>query len=322
MNAVLRGGFTLIELLVVIAIITILAGLTAVAVPRALETARMTDVDADFHAIATILQQYYTDHSTYPPGYGYLLFKQRSGEPDRYNHHPYTFDTGIEGVTKLYDRFSQDFDTNNDDVLQRLEFLPVEMLPPDPSDPYLILDPGLLAALPYPGGGGLEAFDTNKKRGNSPRPYVYIPYNTRDIKRMKRVINDPANDSIRNELYLGRWHEDYIPDGSASQIPPPEYNAFVLISVGPLEDTRGVITPAEDENAWLSATGEDPRLYYYVLGMRAAYLATRDLNENALLDFDYRARIRQGERAPWPEMPDGRYEYAAPMIYTYAGASE
>ncbi|HPA04274.1 MAG TPA: prepilin-type N-terminal cleavage/methylation domain-containing protein, partial [Candidatus Hydrogenedentes bacterium] len=51
-----RGwGFTLIELLVVIAIIGILAGFLAVGLPRALELAKIRDVETDFNGIRNAL---------------------------------------------------------------------------------------------------------------------------------------------------------------------------------------------------------------------------------------------------------------------------
>ncbi len=61
-----EAGFTLIELLVVIAIIAILA---AIAIPQYLkyeQRAARSSAESDAHAIATIIQAYYTDNQSYP----------------------------------------------------------------------------------------------------------------------------------------------------------------------------------------------------------------------------------------------------------------
>ena len=318
MKLVRREGFTLIELLTVIAIIAILAGMTAVTLPRVLEKAKMADADADLKQIATSLVQYYTDHGTYPGAYGYRMLDEINNNPT-YNHHPYVMDIGIEEALKIYDRFSYDYDTNNDDILSGLEFVPLPKdvgdIPPVP-DPFLLFQPLDLVNPPYPGAGSLTWYDD--KRASTPRPYTYIPYYSKDLARMKRIIKnlDPAD---RPPYELGDWHPDYIPDDPQAIImPPANYDGFVLIGVGPQNHTRGLLSPAADEDAWLAATGESPVNYYYVLGMRAAYLGTRDLNENGLYDFDYRARTQQGERQIYPNMPDGLLTsnaLAAPMIY-------
>jgi len=60
-------GFTLIELLIVVAIIAILA---AIAVPNFLEAqirAKVSRVLADHRSLATAIESYFIDHSTYPP---------------------------------------------------------------------------------------------------------------------------------------------------------------------------------------------------------------------------------------------------------------
>ena len=65
-------GFTLVELLVVIAIIGILAGFIAVGLPRALNSAKLAKLDNVFLQVRNILTEYYVDHGTFPPAYGYL----------------------------------------------------------------------------------------------------------------------------------------------------------------------------------------------------------------------------------------------------------
>ncbi|MCG3199068.1 MAG: prepilin-type N-terminal cleavage/methylation domain-containing protein [Candidatus Omnitrophica bacterium] len=62
-----QSGFTLIELLIVIAIILILI---AIALPNFLEAqirAKVTRVKADLRTVATALEAYFVDFTTYPP---------------------------------------------------------------------------------------------------------------------------------------------------------------------------------------------------------------------------------------------------------------
>jgi len=72
------------------------------------------------------------------------------------------------------------------------------------------------------------------------------------------------------------------------RFPPPKYDAFVLISIGPKEGTFGIL-PSDE-------SGTD---MYHKLALRAYYLATRDINNggegNGVLDFDFRARTKQDE---------------------------
>ncbi len=45
-------------------------------------------------------------------------------------------------------------------------------------------------------------------------------------------------------------------------------------------------------------TADNSRDLYHILGLRAYFLLTRDLNGNEVLDFDFRARTRLGEASP------------------------
>ncbi|NUM54822.1 MAG: type II secretion system protein [Candidatus Hydrogenedentes bacterium] len=301
MKTVRAAGFTLIELLTVIAIISILAGLTAVVLPGVLERAKITDAVADMRAISTSLHGYFTEEGTYPPGYGYQLFSQQSAAPATYNHHPYTFEAGIDVAIDAYnssgdayDRFSQNYDTNEDGTLQMLEFIPLG------DTGFLNIAPN---ADPYPGGSLLTAFPSMT---GSKRPYVYVPYYKKDVERMHRLGGGAWNGAAWNPAFVG----------DQTLFPPPQYDAFVLLSVGPLNNTRGIISPP-NESAWLTSTGETmPQRAYYVLGMRAAYLATRDAGNDNILDFDYRARLREGQAKAHPDMPDLQNKgIAAPLIW-------
>jgi prepilin-type N-terminal cleavage/methylation domain-containing protein len=299
MKAERAAGFTLIELLTVIAIIAILAGLTAVVLPGVLERAKIADVEADLKAISTSLHGYYTEHGTYPPAYGYELFDPETPNPavPTYNTHPYTVEAGIEDAFDAYDRFSaNNYDTNFDNQLGMLEFLPIR------GDGFFDLP---LDQLPYQGGQPVSGFPLQSVQK---RPYIYIPYAKGDIERMHRIAGANWDGAT--------WNANFM---TANTIyPPAQYDAFVLIGVGPLRNTRGIVTPPGNEAAWLASTGETlPRRAYYILGMRAAYLATRDADGDKTLDFDYRSR-RAGQAKAHPTMPDGRTDlgFAAPIIET------
>jgi len=179
-----------------------------------------------------------------------------------------------------------------------------------------------LAVPPYPGGDTVAnplvdpvANPDLINRAAQARPYTYVPYYKKDLERMRRIIkaNDPNG--------LDQWDgATWIPDFMTADTvyPPPQYDGFVLIGVGPLENTRGLLVPPGGEDAWLATTyaATEPARAYYILGMRAAYLASRDSNNDGQLDFDYVARTRSGQGKAFPDMPDQRnMGLAAPMLY-------
>ena len=109
----------------------------------------------------------------------------------------------------------------------------------------------------------------------------------------------------------------FMRDADGIRFPTPEYDAFVLIGVGPLNNTRGILVPPEGEDAWLNEAGVTPEDAYYALALRAVYLATRDLNGNGMLDFCYLERNAKGEGNVYPVMPDGKEGPAAPEIFVF-----
>lgn len=278
MSAQRSRGFTLIELLTVIAIIAILAGLIAVAAPRALEKAKMRRMHAAMLDIRTAMTTYYTEHNSYPPAYGYVPWDMRNNTPDAINNdnvyyflRPYTALLRMHGNEAWFDEFSESHDTNRDRQLSLLEFLPI-------GDKNMATQVVTFPTTLFRGNNlpGEVTQQLEAKR----RPFVYIPVNSRQFKRARQfwietgdflaTTWDPSNPTLRNVTF-----------------PPSDYDAFVLISVGPGGSTFGLLP---------EPIGTEPaKDLYHITAMRAFFLATRDLNDNGLRDFDFVARSQQGE---------------------------
>ena len=270
-------GFTLIELLVVIAIMGMLMAMVVIGLPRVLEKAKIADVEGDMHSIRTALTTYMADHGSYPPRYGYLKRGWQPTDPvgDRHYLEPYTAHIGLFGAFESYDRFNLDsHDTNSDNVLQPLEFCPSGIYNPA-MDRVEFLDNVL-----YDGPGSIPAEEA--KQLEEQGPYVYLPVNTDQFKKFKRAIAADGDLTSMTTNWSNVW------SALSFRFPPPKYDAFVLISVGPREDTFGIIS--------MNESGPD---MYHKLALRAYYLATRDINNggegNGVLDFDFQARTRQKE---------------------------
>ncbi len=332
------AGFTLIELLAVIAIIAILAGLIGVAAPRALEKARITDVENDFNQIRTALTSYAADFGGYPPRYGYRRLSNEQLAELGVDPYASPYDASIPdsdyffldnymeriGLFKsfdLYDRFNNDtHDANLNDTIQFLEYDPVGR--PDPVNPSQYS--GFSNERFVGGNNSDEVTRMLREQG----PYIYIPVYSNNAKRFwqycmagydvtgnldyayGRILDfaDPTTQPGKSDTIAERYL-------SSLQFPPPKYDAFVLISVGPTQNVNGLLpTPL---------TGQHPSDIldaYHILGLRAYFLATRDINRNNQLDFDFRARTRQNENSTVfddPDlalMPDGTGAQG-PMIY-------
>lgn len=297
MKTARKWGFTLIELLVVIAIIGILAGLVSVALPRALERAKIADVEADFNAIRTALTQYYTENESYPPGYGF-----RTWPPDEPGNYTQTYMAyiGLFGAQDFHDRFSANYDANRNDTIDLLEYVPYNM-GTDTFEP--------IGTLPiYAGGLGVVG-----RMKDEQRPYIYAPYFSKQMDNVKRTIV-----AAGGQVWDGNaWNTDF---DTTLGYPPPRYDGFVLISVGPEENSHGVASPPD----MTTFIGSTPDYIYNILALRAAYLGSRDVNENGILDFDFRARTRQGEANPngyadpaYRLLPDGTAA-GGPLLYHQA----
>ncbi len=278
MNIRRARGFTLLELLTVVAIIAILAGFVATALPRALEKAKLRRMNGAMNNIRTAMVAYYTEHSSYPPAYGYIPWDMREAdlanctdEKVCYFLKPYLFYLRLYGDVTHCDEFSESYDTNRDKRISLLEFSPI-------GDKDMATSRVRFPEVRYTGDNLPD--QVQKQMDASPRPFIYIPVNTRQFKKAKQYwiesgdfqakTWDPANPILENVVF-----------------PPSEYDAFALISVGPAASTFGVVPDPIGT--------EDPVDVYFITALRAYFLATRDLNDNGLLDFDFTARASKGE---------------------------
>ena len=284
MNATRRAGFTLIELLTVIAIIAILAGMVFAVLPRVLERARISRMVNALKQVNTAMIAYSTDNKrgSYPPAYGFIADKQQptqTTEADEvyFNLRPYMSLLQHHGELGLYDEFSTSYDSNRDGKLSLLEFGPVgRKTPQGPT----VFDTGLPRYL----GVNNAALGTEVQRQMSAkqRPFIYAPVNRTQAQRATKFW-------INRGDFLAQTWDPTAPELQGVILPPTKYDAFVLISVGPGGSTFGLA----DDPPFLAAT--NPRNAYHLAALRTYFLATRDLNANGALDFDFSARTKEGE---------------------------
>ena len=316
-----KKGFSLVELLVVIAIIGILGSMTYVGISRYLERAKITEADARMRNIQPMLVDYFTKNNTFPPPYGSVRWDQKDtpvgSVPDDQFYHlqPLYAYLNIHNNDDSHDTFSigVGYDTDGDNQLSLLEFAPIgtRNVATDiltfPTDRY--------------NGANLINEVNSQLRADS-RPFVYIAYNERQFKRAKRYF-------IERGLYQAQGWDPSDPLLASVQFPPPVYDKAVLISLGPSGSTFGVVPePLGTESA---------RDLYHITALRAAFLATRDLNGNGQLDFDFIARTQNDEGGltytvngvniqsslPFPEAPTNQLpdpetpNNAGPMIFEF-----
>lgn len=317
MRTARNAAFTLIELLVVIAIIGILFGFTAVAVPRVLERSRIAQATATANQIRTVLSTYYTDFASYPPRYGY-----RFG--NGFFLRPYLHQVGIYSIEGYEDPFSTGIDTagpfgglsqtpNGPSPIGLLEFFPVGVLigPNQREFPQnLYLGPD----------GSPAALDAERQQNEQRRAFVYLPVNTRQFEFVKAFYERNPGGITEDRAFARVWDPSdprLQPLAAPDAFPPPRYDAFVLLSVGPGGETGGILVDP--------IGNEPPQNIYHISALRAYYLATRDLDGNGLKDFDFLARSRQNEAANpdlrqfgqnFTLLPNGTNRYG-PLIFSY-----
>jgi len=288
MSTLDRRGFTLIELLTVVAIIAILASLTAVVAPRAIERAKLRKLDGAMIQLRTAFTEYYTKNSTYPPTYGYIApqakDKQTLVDSDYFTK-PYLALMQLAKIADLYDNFADSTDTNRDGNLGILEYSPIGQT--DVASNKTTYQPVL-----YNGSAPQDEIAEQLKADG--RPIVYVPVNLAQFKRARQFWVETG------DVYGATWNAT-DPRIAGMTFPPPTYDAYVLISVGPGGSTFGVVADPP--------SGAGNRNRYHLAALRTYFLATRDLNNNGKLDFEFEARSREDEGLP--EYTPGGQTYSA-----------
>ena len=303
-----RAGFTLIELLTVIAIMAILAAITITAVTQYLDRAKEVQTEANMRSVSQSLTQYYarTDNIVgFPPAYGYIDPASADGDETLFtdaNHvlRPYTQVLGIHDADDLFqlDAYTLSYDMNNDGALSFFEFLPVGQLDPG-SGNYIFSDFLYLysaaAANQMPVSGTVNEV-SKQMSGTIRRPFVYIPYNTRQLQAATRYWYAIGEEAV--EAGGGAASFDTASSELSGRMffPPPQYDAFVLIGNGPGGNDGGLCSIPVPGTP---GTDYDNDYAQHVLALRIAFLATRDRSPDGgitepdgLLDHSYPDRDR------------------------------
>ena len=285
------SGFTLIELLTVIAIIAILASFTAITLPRVLEKAKITRAEGTMNSIDLALKTYYAAHSTYPPGYGFIEISRRDDDPNvvgdavYYHLKPYMSYIGLFGNPDMMDEFGSSYDTNGDDLINLMEFSPIGTKA-SPVDPVTFATTRYTSDNGNPADAALASEVFAQLSATTGRPFIYVPINMAQFKAAQKYW-------IRNNLFLAEDWDSNNRDLRNVFFPPARYDAYVLISPGPRESTFGILGGGTGPGGRVGDETSDE--IFHVRALRAYFLATRDLNDNMILDFEYNARTKESE---------------------------
>lgn len=229
------------------------------------------------------------------------------------------------GNDSLYDNWtrSNGYDTDGDDQLSRLEFAPIgDHQPGTTVWNFNFLD--LYNGPASPGDAATQADMSRQLGDQGPRPLIYIPVNERQARVFRNIIYAMAgrqgNASDPRPFNLDA--EAIADIQTQLSFPPPSYDDYVLISIGPnfVAGTNGLIVD------W-DRMGLDgfPAVYaqvnqYHLLGLATYFMATRDAENggegDGELDFDYQARVSRGQgRDPNNDMPGAQPKGDGPLIW-------
>ncbi len=280
-----RSGFTLVELLVVVAIIGILAGIVAVALPRAIEKAKIARMTGALKELRTSLTLYFTERNSYPPAYGNRSWTARELPPmfvqANLAFHVSTLQAALQlySAVNLYDEFSTSYSTKlpPKTTLSLLEFSPIARTEAGRTVGLVDVDNTLYdgANLPQQVQAQLE---------QTRRPFIYVPVNKNQFLRAKRYWN-------KEQDFLATTWNPSDTNLQGMTFPPPNYDAYVLIGVGPGGSTFGLT----DDPPFINSIPMEDR--YHVAALRTYYLATRDINGNGIPDLSYQGRVLEGDEA-------------------------
>ncbi len=247
----------------------------------------------------------------YPPAYGYLK-PEATGKPvdsltdSDHVLEPYTATTGIHGNEHIYQapRWTMSFDNDGDGKLSLMEYLPIGVKAKSGKD--FEFSTALYTGSNSPRSGDMDEVAAQLEE-NRLRPYVYVPYNTKQFKAAR------AYWIARGDAF-GESFDRSDPLLTSLAFPPDTYDGFVLIGNGPGGNDGGLTgvnspgTPGVDY---------DEHCAYHVLGLRIAFLATRDWTgggtsgesaspqPDGLLDFDFRDRRQATHLCPLPDGTNG-----------------
>jgi len=318
-----RAGFTLIELLVVIAIITILAGLTAVAIPRYFDKAREVRTIANLDSVAKGLIQYSarSDNTAgFPTGYGMILPEARDvpvtdlllDPPANFQLKPYTLLIGIREEEDVYQElgWAPSYDSNRDGGLSLAEYLPIGVK--DVATGNVVFSDDIYQITnPTPLSNGTFNEVQNQLDQGKRRPFAYIPYNKRQLDAATRywyAVEPPTAPGAN--VMAGTFDTTHSALQGRMFFPPPSYDGFVLIGNGAQGNDGGILSV---DPPGTPGTDYDEEYTYHVLALRIAFLATRDQDDDRLKDFSY--LDRKQATAPFP-LPDGT-NGQGPFIYVH-----
>ena len=312
-----RPGFRLSELLIVLFVMAILFTFVLAWIPRFHGPHSVSDAQNTMNQVRLALEGYYVENGSYPPIYGYLdtVALMELSEEDRakilnpgeidthFNSSPsckpdvagncysdryfvgrhYMDFLGEFGNTDLYDYFGLDYnDTDFDGYISRLEYVP-------------------------DGGVDSSIVEYSTEMVDGQRPFVYIPVNMRQFSIAARewILNWKRDD---NRSRLGPRPGDSFarnPALEAMHFPPPRYDAYVLISLGPDRNTRGLLYDLVGMETALQAENYRSNYLFHVAAIASFFMATRDLNiidvesgqvdRDDELDFEFDGRRSGGQ---------------------------
>ena len=250
----------------------------------------------------------------YPPAYGYLN-SEALGKPvesltdSDHVLEPYTATTGIHAIENGYQvpKWAMSFDNNGDGKLGLMEYLPIGSKASSGED-------FIFSTTLYTGQNTPQSDDVKQVAGQLEedrlRPYVYVPFNTQQLKAVRAYWTTHSD-------ALGESFDRSDPLLAPLTFPPETYDGFVLIGNGPGGNDGG-LTGVDPPGR--PGVDYDEHYVYHVLGLRIAFLATRDGTGGAkpgeatsrepdgLLDFDFQDRKDATHLYP---LPDGTNGYGA-----------